>query len=147
MDSFTSAADASDAVVNADEAAIKTAELNLEYCTINSPIDGRTGAIMVKAGQSGEGGGRADRGDQSGNPIYVNFTVPQQYWPDIKEHMDRGALHVMATIPQDPGTTDAGHADVRGQRRGFHDRHDSPAGDISRIRRIVSGPDCTSIFC
>ena len=22
------------------------------------------------------------------NPIYVNFTVPQQYWPDIKEDMN-----------------------------------------------------------
>jgi multidrug efflux system membrane fusion protein len=37
------------------------------------------------------------------NPIYVNFTVPQQYWPDIKEHVDRGTLHVVATIPQDQG--------------------------------------------
>ena len=37
------------------------------------------------------------------NPIYVNFTVPQQYWPDIKEHVDRGVLRVMATIPQDTG--------------------------------------------
>jgi len=27
-------------VVNADEAAIKTAELNLEYCTIYSPLMG-----------------------------------------------------------------------------------------------------------
>ena len=50
MDSFTSAADASDALVNADEAAVKTAELNLEYCTIESPLDGRTGTVMVKAG-------------------------------------------------------------------------------------------------
>jgi membrane fusion protein, multidrug efflux system len=37
------------------------------------------------------------------NPIYVNFTVPQQYWPDIKEDIERRALHVTVTIPQNSG--------------------------------------------
>ena len=103
VDSYTSAADASDAVVNADEAAVKTAELNLEYCTIKSPIDGRTGTIMVKPGNLVKVADVPIVVINQVNPIYVNFTVPQQYWPDIKEHVDRGALHVMATIPQDPG--------------------------------------------
>jgi multidrug efflux system membrane fusion protein len=103
VDSFTSAADASDAVVNSDEAAIKTAELNLEYCTIRSPLDGRTGAVMVKAGNLVKVADVPIVVINQVNPIYVNFTVPQQYWPDIKEHVDHGALHVMATIPQDRG--------------------------------------------
>ena len=103
VDSFTSAADASDAVVNSDEAAVKTAELNLEYCTIDSPIDGRTGAVMVKAGNLVKVADVPIVVINQVNPIYVNFTVPQQYWPDIKEHVDRGALHVLATIPQDAG--------------------------------------------
>jgi len=34
------------------------------------------------------------------NPIYVNFTVPQQYWPEIKKKI--GALHVTAAVAQDP---------------------------------------------
>jgi len=76
VESFTSAADASDAVVNADEAAIKTAELNLEYCTINSPIDGRTGAVMLKPGKFGEGCRRADRRHQSGQPDSCEFRHP-----------------------------------------------------------------------
>ncbi len=103
VDSFASAADASDAVLNADEAAVKTAELNLEYCRINSPIDGRTGTIMVKPGNLVKVADVPIVVINQVNPIYVNFTVPQQYWPDIKEHVDRGALHVMATIPQDTG--------------------------------------------
>lgn len=103
VDSYTSAADASDAIVHADEAAVKTAELNLEYCTIKSPIDGRTGTIMVKPGNLVKVADVPIVIINQVNPIYVNFTVPQQYWPDIKEHVDRGALHVMATIPQDPG--------------------------------------------
>ena len=103
VDSFASAADASDAVLNADEAAVKTAELNLEYCRINSPIDGRTGTIMVKPGNLVKVADVPIVVINQVNPIYVNFTVPQQYWPDIKEHVDRGALHVNATIPQDAG--------------------------------------------
>lgn len=104
VDSFVSAADASDAVLNSDEAAIKTAELNLEYCTIVSPLDGRTGTIMVKAGNLVKVADVPIVVINQVNPIYVNFTVPQQYWPDIKEHVDRGALHVKVTIPQDPGS-------------------------------------------
>jgi multidrug efflux system membrane fusion protein len=103
VDSFASAADASDAVLNADEAAVKTAELNLEYCSIDSPIDGRTGAIMVKPGNLVKVADVPIVVINQVNPIYVNFTVPQQFWPDIKEHVDQGALRVMATIPQDPG--------------------------------------------
>src|ERR1700688_2330827 len=103
VDSFTSAADASDATVNADEAAVKTAELNLEYCTIDSPIDGRTGTVMVKAGNLVKVADVPIVVINQVNPIYVNFTVPQQYWPDIKEDIERRALHVTVTIPQNSG--------------------------------------------
>ena len=102
VDSFTSAADASDATVNADESAVKTAELNLEYCTIRSPLDGRTGAIMVKPGNLVKVADVPIVVINQVNPIYVNFAVPQQHWPDIKEDVDRRALHVKVTIPQDP---------------------------------------------
>jgi multidrug efflux system membrane fusion protein len=103
VDSFTSAADASDAVVAADQAAVKTAELNLEYCTIESPIDGRTGTVMVKPGNLVKVADVPIVVINQVNPIYVNFTVPQQYWPDIKEDVDRRALRVTVTIPQNPG--------------------------------------------
>jgi len=102
VDSMTSAADASDAVLAADEAAVKTAELNLEYCTITSPIDGRTGAIMVKPGNLVKVADVPIVVINQVNPIYVNFGVPQQHWPDIKEDVDRRALRVAVTIPQAP---------------------------------------------
>jgi membrane fusion protein, multidrug efflux system len=103
VDSFTSGADASDATVNSDEAAVKTAELNLEYCTILAPIDGRTGTVMVKAGNLVKVADVPIVVINQVNPIYVNFTVPQQYWPDIKQNVDRRALHVNVTIPQNAG--------------------------------------------
>jgi membrane fusion protein, multidrug efflux system len=103
VDSYTSAADSSDAVLKSDQAAIESAKLNLEYCTINSPIDGRTGSIMVKAGNLVKVADVPIVVVNQVDPIYVNFTVPQQFWYAVKEDMAHGTLHVKATIPQDPG--------------------------------------------
>jgi multidrug efflux system membrane fusion protein len=38
----------------------------------------------------------------------VNFTVVQQYWPEIKKQMANGTLRVVATVPQDPGAPQEG---------------------------------------
>src|SRR6202790_3257680 len=108
VESFTSAADASDAVLNSDEAAIKTAQLNLEYSTIYSPIDGRTGALMLKPGNLVKVADVPIVVINQVNPIFVNFGVPQQYWPDIKKYMAQGALHVKTTVPQDAGPAQTG---------------------------------------
>src|SRR6266436_3392121 len=108
VESYTSTADASDAVVNADEAAIKTAELNLEYCTIYSPIDGRTGALMLKPGNLVKVADVPIIVINQVNPIFVNFGVPQQFWPDIKKYMAQGTLRVKATVPKDSGSVEGG---------------------------------------
>ena len=108
VESFTSAADASDAVVNADEAAIKTAELNLEYCTIYSPLDGRTGALMLKPGNLVKVADVPIIVINQVNPIYVNFGIPQQFWPEIKKYMAQGTLRVKATVPKDSGAAEEG---------------------------------------
>jgi multidrug efflux system membrane fusion protein len=49
-DTAAANARALDAGLKADEAAIQTAKLRLEYCWIRSPLAGRTGAILAKAG-------------------------------------------------------------------------------------------------
>jgi multidrug efflux system membrane fusion protein len=107
-ESYTSAADAADATVAADEAAVQTAQLNVEYCTILSPIDGRTGAIMVKPGNLVKVADVPIVVINQVLPIFVNFTVPQQYLPDIKKYMAAGTLQVRATLPNDPGPTEEG---------------------------------------
>ena len=109
VESFTSVADASEAVLNSDEAAIKTAELNLEYCTINSPIDGRTGALMLKPGNLVKVADTPIVVINQVNPIYVNFGVPQQFWPDIQKYMAQGTLRVKATVPKDSGLAEGGN--------------------------------------
>lgn len=47
---FTTAADAARATVAADRAEVQNAQLQLSYCEIRSPLDGRTGSLMVHAG-------------------------------------------------------------------------------------------------
>jgi membrane fusion protein, multidrug efflux system len=108
-DQAASAADANDAAVRADSAAVDSAKLELEYCTIYSPVDGRTGSYQVKPGNM------VKANDvpvliviNQISPIYLDFSVPEQYLADIKKYMAQGSLHVEATIPNDPGPPEVG---------------------------------------
>jgi len=107
-ESFTSAADASDATVSADEAAVQTAQINLEYCNIYSPIDGRTGTLLVKPGNLVRAADVPILVINQLNPILVDFTLPQQYLPDVKKYMAAGTLAVTAAMPNDTGAPEQG---------------------------------------
>jgi multidrug efflux system membrane fusion protein len=91
------------AVLEVDQHALTQAKLQLSYCTIYSPIDGRTGAVMLKPGNLIKSADAPIVVINQTDPIYVNFTVPQQYWPEIKKNMSARALHVTATVGQDAG--------------------------------------------
>jgi multidrug efflux system membrane fusion protein len=107
-ESFTSAADAADAGVKADEAAVQTAQINLEFCRIYSPIDGRTGYLMLKPGNLVKVADVPIVVINQVSPIFVNFTVPQQVLPDIRKFMAEGTLSVTATLPNDSGPDEHG---------------------------------------
>ena len=47
--------DSARAAQHADEAAVETAKLNLSYCEIHAPLSGRTGNLLVHAGESDQG--------------------------------------------------------------------------------------------
>lgn len=98
FDEVKATAEAQRALVQADEAALEQAKLQLQYCSIYSPIDGRTGALGVTPGNL------VKQNDvpilvviAQVTPIYVNFSVPEQYLGAIKEYMDKGRLQVQAT--------------------------------------------------
>ncbi len=78
---------------------VETAKLNLAYTEIRSPIDGRTGSLMLHEGNVVRSGGTTDSTLLVINqiqPIYVSFTVPQQQLPAIKTYMQAGTLQVEA---------------------------------------------------
>src|SRR5215471_6381898 len=76
------------AALEVDQHALNGAKLQLSYCTIYSPIDGRTGAVMLKPGNLIKSADAPIVVINQTDPIYVNFTVPQQYWPEIKKNMN-----------------------------------------------------------
>jgi membrane fusion protein, multidrug efflux system len=90
------------AILDVDQHALTAAKLQLSYSTIYSPIDGRTGAVMLKPGNLIKSADAPMVIINQTNPIYVNFTVPQQHWPQIKKTMNGNVLQVTATVPQDP---------------------------------------------
>ncbi len=107
-DASKSAADAAEATVAADEAALNTAQLNLEYCKIYSPMDGRTGSVMVKPGNLVKVADVPIVVIKRVSPIEVNFTVPQEYLPAITKYLAAGPLHVEATVPNSSDRPEVG---------------------------------------
>jgi len=98
-----SAIDKSRANLVLDQGNLNAANLQLSYCSVYSPIDGQTGAVMQKPGNLLKAADVPIVVINQVNPIDVNFTIPQQYWPDIKKHSSVMELRVTATVPQDSG--------------------------------------------
>jgi len=98
-DQITANAASLHATVAADEAAVDSARLDLEYCTITAPVTGRTGSLTVKVGDLIKA--NADTGMVTINrtrPIYVTFSVPAQRLPAILAHREH-RIEVSATLP------------------------------------------------
>jgi multidrug efflux system membrane fusion protein len=87
--------------IRSAQAAIEDAKLQLGYCTIGSPIQGRTGSLLINRGNLVKANDAASLVviNQTA-PIYVSFTVPEKDLSAIREHMAQGALEVKAIIPQ-----------------------------------------------
>jgi membrane fusion protein, multidrug efflux system len=84
-DTARATAAAAAATVTSDEAQVKTAQLNLAYCTIRSPIAGRTGSLLVQPGNLVEAAGANPLVVIAQlQPIYVTFSVPEQDLAEIR---------------------------------------------------------------
>lgn len=123
FDQVKANAEALRAAVAADEAAVKAAaqsiqsakaeiedaKLQLDYCTVRSPIQGRTGSVLIHEGNL------VRANDTSAmvvitqiKPIYVSFTLTEKKLPKIQEQMAKGPLAVSATIPGTEGPPEEG---------------------------------------
>jgi multidrug efflux system membrane fusion protein len=85
--------------IKADEANLANARLQLSYCFIHSPIDGRTGSLMVHRGNLVKANDVAIVVIDQIDPIRASFTVPEQQLSDIKKYSAQGTLRVQAIIP------------------------------------------------
>lgn len=90
------------AQVEAAEAAVENAKLNLEYCHIYSPIDGRAGARLVDVGNVVQANTSSLLLIQRLDPIYADFTVTENDLPEVRREMEHGTLKALVRIPSDP---------------------------------------------
>lgn len=95
-------AETAEAVAQASKAALDSAKLNLEYCTIRSPIDGYPGKIQIQKGNL------VKANDTNSlvivnqvHPIYVSFSVPEQQLRSVRSYKSAGPLTVEAAAPDD----------------------------------------------
>src|SRR5688572_3588208 len=86
-----------EATLASDRAAVENAKVQLQYATIRAPISGRTGALMVNAGNLVRANDQAPLVTINQlTPIYVSFALPEPLLPDLRRYMARGALRVEA---------------------------------------------------
>jgi multidrug efflux system membrane fusion protein len=97
------------AALQAAQANVDNARLQLAYTTIYAPIDGRTGNLLVQNGNV------LKANDDNPivvinqvHPIYVSFAVPEQYLADIKKYRALGSLRVVARPPRQQDTLATG---------------------------------------
>jgi len=97
------------ASVGADQAAVGNAKLFLSYCSIKSPLFGRTGSLTAHVGDLIKAGDTNPMVTiNQMQPIYVTFVVPDQYLPEIKQYMATSSLKVMASLPNSTGNPEQG---------------------------------------
>ena len=111
-----------DESIKVDAAAVESAKVQLSYCYIRSPIDGRAGQRLVDLGNVVNPGGSNNNGAgnenaPSGNsllvierldPIYADFTISQNSLTAVQQQMQLGTLKAEVRLPDTGGSMIAG---------------------------------------
>lgn len=128
------------AAVKADAAAVERARLDLEYCTIRSPIDGRIGEILVHEGNTVEKRKTILAVINQTKPVYVSFSLPEQYLSDVRDYLaNEGSLNVYAEIPRGKSPLPVGSAgDEPGAETGTQAPSGPVVGELSFINNEVN---------
>lgn len=97
---FRTNAQTAEAVLKASQAAVDTAQLNLDYCTIGSPIDGYVGKVLLQAGNLVKANDTVSLVViNQVRPIYVGFAVPENELAEIRRRTTHGPLEVTVLEP------------------------------------------------
>jgi len=126
------------ASVVSDRTAIETAKLELSYCYIRSPIDGRAGSLLVQAGNLVKANDTTALVNINQlQPVYVTFSAPEQLLPEIRRYDAGHTLSVSAT-----GLADGPNRGVTatGQLSFIDNTVDSTTGTI-KLKATFPNPD------
>ncbi len=105
FDAKKSAVDVARAVVAQGEAAVVAARLNVEFCSIVSPIDGRAGQKLVDVGNMVIPSPTATTTllvIQRQDPIYADFTISERDLPAVRRAIAAKTLEARVHAPGDP---------------------------------------------
>lgn len=134
-DTKKNAVDVDQAQVEAAEATLETAKLNLEYCYIHSPIDGRAGARLVDVGNVVQPNASSLLSIQRLDPIYANFTITESDLPAVQRQMASGMLKAAVRLPSD------GENGARIGRVEFLDNAVQNGSGTVNLRATMGNPD------
>lgn len=123
-----------EAQVNQSQAAVETARLNLDYCTIRSPIHGRAGQRLVDIGNVVTGNNSSLVVIQRLDPIYADFTITEAALTAVQRNMARGALKVEVSLPDEPGKS-------RGGKLTFLDNSVQESSGTVKLRGTMANSD------
>ena len=103
FDTKKSAVETAEAAVQQGRAALENARLNLAYCTIRSPINGRAGQRTTDVGNVVSANNGSLLVIQRLDPIYADFTVPESALTEVQRNMASRTLRVEVRL-SDNGT-------------------------------------------
>src|SRR5258705_10112945 len=113
-DADRAAVHSADEAIKVDMAAVESAKVQLSYCFIRSPIDGRAGQRLVDVGNvvnpggsSGNTGSNGESADSAKgllvierlDPIYADFTISQNSLVSVQQQMQAGRLRTEVRLP------------------------------------------------
>ncbi|HEY7557380.1 MAG TPA: efflux RND transporter periplasmic adaptor subunit [Candidatus Binatia bacterium] len=100
-DAKMNAVEIAQAQLRQNRAAVERARLDLEYCTIRAPIDGRVGQRLVDIGNIVSANNRVLLVVQRLDPIYADFTVTESDLSAVQRNMARRTLRTEVSLPDD----------------------------------------------
>ena len=108
LDQYVSTAEAAEALVKADQAAVENLQLQLGYCSIRSPISGRTGSFLIQKGNlvKGNDENKSLLTVHQIEPIYVTFAVPEKYLGEINRRTKETRMEVQVYSPENQGSAE-----------------------------------------
>ena len=117
------------------EAAVAAAQLNLDFCSIKAPIDGRAGLRNVDVGNVVSPGGTTPLVTIQGlDPIYTDFTVAEPDLPLVRSYLGNPNLKVMTDAEDDK-------VEARGGELYFIDNAVQAGAGTVKVRAVTPNPD------
>jgi multidrug efflux system membrane fusion protein len=88
-----------EATLKADEALVESNRVQMQYCSIYSPIDGRAGMLKMNQGNIVKADDTELLTINQIRPINIAFSIPEKDLPSVKKHSLDKRLQVQAFIP------------------------------------------------